>query len=323
MFTTKVIPEISENKISLSDKMIATGSCFAQNIGQKLLDYKFDITVNPFGTIFNPISIFKLVNLAAREEIIASMGIVKNQGIFHHYDLHSDLSNVNEKELLQNADDILQKLGEELKNTAVVIYTFGTSIVYELRETGEIVANCHKVPANEFTRRFLEVDEIVHAFKVNYELIKSINKKTRFILTVSPVRHQKESFQQNNVSKSILRIACEKIVNEYSSVEYFPAFEIVMDELRDYRFYAEDLLHPNKIATNYIWQKFQYTFFDEKQRQFVLKWEKVRKALTHKPFNVNSEQHQLFIKKTIQMLYEFKEEVDITPELDLLKAQLI
>ena len=267
-------------------------------------------------------SIFKLVDQAVLHESIGDIGVVKNQGVYHHLDLHSDLSSMDKEELLTNANKQLQTVGNQLSETAIIIYTFGTAIVYEWKETGEIVANCHKVPQNKFNRRFLEIDEIIHAFKVNYNLLKNMNKQVRFILTVSPVRHQKESFEQNNVSKSLLRIACEKIVSEYANVDYFPAFEIMMDELRDYRFYAEDMLHPNTIATEYIWQKFQEVYFDEGLKQFIRKWEKVRKALAHRPFNINSEQHQVFIQKTISLLEEFKHQVDIEPELKLLRMQL-
>jgi len=323
MFRTRVVPAISDKKISFSDQVLSLGSCFAQNIGQKLADYKFDITINPFGTLFNPLSIFKLINQAAHQEIIESLGIVENQGIYHHYDLHSDLSKLNKDELLANANDVLHDIGKALPNTSWIIYTFGTAIVYELKETGEIVANCHKVPSSQFNRKILDIEEIVQGFKVNYDLLKSINKHTKFILTVSPVRHQKESFEQNNVSKSILRLACEKIVTQNDNVVYFPAFEIMMDELRDYRFYAEDMLHPNAIATEYIWQLFQDTYFDEGQKDFIRKWEKVRKAMAHRPFNRDSDQHQIFVKKTIQLLDEFKDKIDTSRELKILKDQLL
>jgi hypothetical protein len=172
----------------------------------------------------------------------------------------------------------MKKLSEQLSDTSVLIYTFGTAIVYELLETGEIVANCHKVPAREFNRRFLGIEEIVHAFKINYDLVKSVNNNARFILTVSPVRHQKESFEQNNVSKSMLRIACEKIRTEFGQVDYFPAFEIMMDELRDYRFYAEDMLHPNQVAIDHIWHKFMDVYFDEVTRTFISGWQKNQKV---------------------------------------------
>ena len=323
MFRTKVIPKVSSEKIDLKDPIIAIGSCFVENIGQKLSEYKFDIDINPLGTLFNPLSIFKLVNKAARNEPIAPQGIVETQGIFHHYDLHSDLSNLSEQLLQENVNAQLSKLGKQLPRTSIFIYTFGSSIVYELKETGEIVANCHKVPSGNFNRRFLEIDEILQAFKKNYDLIKSTKTNFRIILTVSPVRHQKESFEQNNISKSMLRVACDKIVKQFDKVEYFPAFEIVMDELRDYRFYTEDMLHPNQVATDYIWQKFQEVYFDDRHKQFIKKWTKVRKALAHKPFKKGSEQHQHFVHKTIALLNEFKDEVDIHSELKFLKAQLI
>lgn len=323
MFRTKVIPKISPNKIELKDSILAFGSCFVQNIGQKLKDNKFNIDINPFGTLFNPLSVFNLVNLAAQNKNIDQNRIAKIQGIFHHYDLHSDLSKLNKEELLDSANLQLRYIESQLPGTSVIMYTFGTSIVYELNETRDIVANCHKVPSKMFNRRFLDIEEIVHGFRMNYDLVKGLNRNIRFILTVSPVRHQKESFEQNNLSKSILRVACDKIVQQHQNVEYFPAFEIMMDELRDYRFYKKDMLHPNSLAVDYIWQKFQDTYFSDKQKQFVLKWNKVQKAIAHKPFNVGSEQHQLFIHKTISILNKFKNDIDINPELKRLKSQLL
>ena len=165
MFRTNVIPSISERKISLEDQILSFGSCFAKNIGRKLKDYKFDITINPFGTLFNPLSIFKLVNQSARREIIEALGIVEQQGVFHHYDLHSDLSKLNKDELLSNANQAIHSVGALIPTTSCVIYTFGTAIVYERKETGEVVANCHKAPAYKFNRRKLSVDEIVHVAK--------------------------------------------------------------------------------------------------------------------------------------------------------------
>jgi hypothetical protein len=323
MFQTPVKLSKSPHPITLDDRILTLGSCFAVNIGSKLEAFKFKSNTNPFGTLFNPVSIFKLVNQAALNGIIASMGIVENQGVFHHYDLHSEYSNISKKALLQKANKQLKKLGNQLGVTSLLIYTFGTAIVYELLETGEIVANCHKVPAREFHRRFLEIDEIVHSFKINYDLVKSMNKNARFILTVSPVRHQKESFEQNNVSKSILRIACEKIRADFAHVEYFPAFEIMMDELRDYRFYAEDMLHPNQVAVDHIWQRFTKVYFDEEMQDFISRWEKIRRAIAHRPFNPDSEEHQAFIKKTIAQLNEFSNTIDTSEEMQLLKSQLI
>ncbi len=323
MFRTEVIPKISLNKIDLQDSILALGSCFVQNIGKKFEAYKFQININPFGTLFNPLTIFKLINLGALNKVIDSKGIVESNGVYHHYDLHSDLSKLKKNDVLEDANYRLKHIGSQLPKTSIIIYTFGTSFVYELKETGEIVANCHKVPSINFNRRLLTIDEIVQAFKVNYANVKGTNPDTRFVLTVSPVRHQKDSFEQNNVSKSILRLACEQLANNFDDVEYFPAFEIMMDELRDYRFYAEDMLHPSPVASDYIWQKFQDVYFDDTQKQFILKWDKMHSALAHKPFNIESKQHQLFIHKTIGLLKEFKDEVDINPELKFLESQLI
>ncbi len=323
MFRTKVIPKISTIKIIHKDSILALGSCFAQHIGDNFQDNKFNIITNPFGTIFNPISIFKLVNMAAHKLTLGSEEIIESHGIFHHLDLHSDLSNVHKRSLLENANDVLNNIGSQLPHTSIIIYTFGTSAVHEWKETGEIVANCHKLPAKNFNKRMLEIEEVVQGFSANYNLLKNINKEVRVILTVSPVRHQKESFEQNNVSKSTLRLACEKIIQQFEGVDYFPAFEIMMDDLRDYRFYEEDMLHPNSVAVDYIWQKFKDVYFDEELKQFIIKWDKIRKAIAHKPFNKDSDQHQLFLKNTIALLNEFKHEIDITPELDLLKSRLI
>lgn len=323
MFRTVVNPDRSSYSIKLEDRILTLGSCFALNIGQKLKDYKFNVSVNPFGTLFNPISMFKLVNKAVRNDVFETAGIVENHGVYHHFDLHSELSRLSERELLDGANRMLERVMNDLQRTSLIIYTFGTAIVYELNDRGDIVANCHKVPANHFNRRFLDADEIVDAFRYNYEQIQRIKKPVHFILTVSPVRHQKESFEQNNVSKSILRIACERIIEQYDNVDYFPAFEIMMDELRDYRFYEEDMLHPNKVATDYIWQKFQAAYCDEELVGFITDWEKIRKAIAHRPFNKSSRQHQEFVKKTIRQVNEFREVVDVSPELRNLNAQLI
>jgi hypothetical protein len=322
MFLTEVKLEKSDASLGLDDQILNVGSCFAINIGQKLSNYKFSSTVNPFGTIFNPISIFKLLNLAALNDIIQSSGVVENQELFHHYDLHSDLSDVDQQQLLEKANLRIGQVGKHLESTTVIVYTFGTAIVYELASSGEIVANCHKVSPDQFNQRYLEVDEIVNAFRINYSLMKNRNKNVRFILTVSPVRHHKDSFQQNSVSKAILRIASERIVNSFADVEYFPAYEIMIDELRDYRFYAENMLHPNEVAVDYIWQKFMQVFFSPETIKFVSEWDKIRKAIAHRPTNPQSKAHQQFLRKTIEQLQHFATRVDISQELATLKMQL-
>ena len=322
MFRTEVKLKPSLHKIGLEDPVLTMGSCFAQNIGDKLLNNKFKVASNPFGTLFNPFSVFRLMNKAILGESLDAAKVVENEELYHHFDLHSDLSSTTREGLLTKANHQLQRVGEAVKSSSYIIYTFGTSIVYEFAQTGEMVANCHKLPAYHFKKRFLEVDEIVRAFKNHYDLVKQTNEDIRFIMTVSPVRHQKESFERNNVSKSILRVAIEKILGTHTDVQYFPAFEIMMDELRDYRFYADDMLHPNRQGVDFIWDKFSEIYFNEATRSFIQRWEKVMKALSHRPINPESKHHQAFIAKTISQLNEFVNLVDVQPEIDHLKSQL-
>ncbi len=323
MYRTELIPKISSTSIKLGDPLMAIGSCFAVHIGNKLLDHKFTASVNPFGTLFSPHSIFKLLNLSIDSGTLTEDGTVENQGIFYHFDLHSDFSDMSRSQLLADANSRITLVNQQLHGLSDLIITFGTAIVYEHKYQNRIVANCHKVPANQFVRRIQDTAEIVSEFKECYDRLKRVNPSMRCILTVSPVRHLKESFEQNSLSKSILRIACEQIATTFENVEYFPAYEIMMDDLRDYRFYAEDMLHPNPLAIEYIWQKFMYTYFDGNNTDFVKKWAELRKALNHRPFHPESTQHQQFIRKTIARLSEFSDVVNIDAELQHLKAQII
>ncbi|MDZ7606223.1 MAG: GSCFA domain-containing protein [Cyclobacteriaceae bacterium] len=323
MFRTELIPKPSPEKISLADDLMSIGSCFAVNIGQKLRENKFRIDVNPFGTLFNPHSIFKLLKLSMDSGSISDEWIVNHQGVYHHYDFHGDFSALSQAELLERAERLIHETHAKVQSLSFLIVTFGTAIVYEWKENGQIVANCHKIPAFKFNRRQMDVVEIYREFHGFYEQLKRLNPKVRIILTVSPVRHMKESFEQNNLSKSILRVACDQISRSFPGISYFPAFEIMMDDLRDYRFYAEDMLHPNAVATDYIWQKFAETYFDAETALFIRAWGEVQKALQHRPFHPSSMEHQQFILKTIERVKEFSIVVNVENELRQLTAQLI
>jgi hypothetical protein len=254
---------------------------------------------------------------------ISEDGFINNQGVCHHYDFHGDFSALTRTELMDKANQLLVQTHHKLQKLSFLIITFGTAIVYERNADGQIVANCHKVPASNFNRRIMEVEEICREFHGFIEKLRLINPMVRIILTVSPVRHMKESFEQNNLSKSILRVACNHIAKSFHSISYFPAFEIMMDDLRDYRFYADDMLHPNTVATDYIWQKFTDTYFDEDTKLFVREWGEVLKALRHRPFQPSSNEHQRFILKTIERVKEFSTLVNVENELHQLTAQLI
>jgi hypothetical protein len=322
MFRTPVSPQKSTKKISLNDSLFLIGSCFSENIGQKLSENKFDNLTNPFGVIYNPASIFRLMEDALLEKPANENFILKIQGIYHHFDFHSDISALSK-------DDLLTQIGEANKYSKIyllqskwILITLGTSIVYFHKKLNGIVSNCHKVPAQEFDKKRLHPDEILNTFNSFYKTLQTLNKDFNIILTVSPVRHIRDSFETNSLSKSILRYACGVLSESYDNVQYFPSFEIMMDDLRDYRFYSTDMLHPNDTAIEYIWEAFQHSYFSGDTIQFLKEWAKVRMALRHKPFFPDSKEHQQFLRSTIRQLKAFQSKVDISNELKLLEKQL-
>ncbi|MEP5611741.1 MAG: GSCFA domain-containing protein [Cyclobacteriaceae bacterium] len=304
----------SSSRISLEDKIYLTGSCFSDEIGARLSTSKFDNIHNPFGTLYNPLSIFKTL----RGDLDPS-NTIENQGVFYHWDYHGKISSLSDEDLEKKVVSSLSASNNFLANSKYLIVTLGTSFVYELNETSQVVANCHKVPASKFRRRLLDKDEIVQSFGSLHE---KLNPNLTIVFTVSPVRHAKDGLVENNLSKAILLQAVHQTVNDYENVEYFPAFEIMNDELRDYRFFAEDMVHPSQQAVDYIWQKFSDVYFDDNLKAFIQDWAKIRHAINHKPFQPKSAQHIDFVKRTISKLHQLGDRVDVSHELETLQSQL-
>ena len=323
MFRTPVLPKISARKILLNDPLFLIGSCFSENIGRKLSENKFDSLSNPYGVIYNPASIFRLMEEALLEKPVNEGLILKNQGVYRHYNFHSDISSLDKEDLLSQIGEA-NKYGKiYLLQSKWILITLGTSVVYYHKKLKEIVSNCHKVPAKEFDKKRLNPGEIIESFDRFYQTLGSLNKDFNIILTVSPVRHIRDSFETNSISKSILRYTCGILSESYDNVQYFPSFEIMMDDLRDYRFYDTDMLHPNNSAIEYIWELFQQSYFSDDTRQFINEWGKIRNAMHHKPFFPDSREHQKFVISTIQKLKSFQGKVDISDELKLFEKQLI
>jgi hypothetical protein len=323
MFRTPVLPKISARKILLNDPLFLIGSCFSENIGRKLSENKFDSLSNPYGVIYNPASIFRLMEEALLEKPVNEGLILKSQGVYRHYNFHSDISSLDKEDLLSQIGEA-NKYGKiYLLQSKWILITLGTSIIYYHKKLKEIVSNCHKVPAKEFDKKRLNPGEIIESFDRFYQTLGSLNKDFNIILTVSPVRHIRDSFETNSISKSILRYACGVLSESYDNVQYFPSFEIMMDDLRDYRFYDTDMLHPNNSAIEYIWELFQQSYFSDDTRQFINEWGKIRNAMHHKPFFPDSREHQKFVISTIQKLKSFQGKVDISDELKLFEKQLI
>ena len=285
----------TRNLINYNSKLLLLGSCFSENIGDKLNYYKFQTNQNPFGILFHPKAIENLITNAINEKKYLPENLVFQNERWHCFDAHSHLSSPDKNELLDNLNSAISATNKQLKEATHVIITLGTSWVYRFIETDTIVANCHKIPQKKFLKELLSVDEVTESLEATVSLLKSVNKDVNILFTVSPIRHLKDGFLENTQSKSHLITAIHSILNKNNTF-YFPSYEIMMDELRDYRFYAEDMVHPNKTAINYIWKRFIETWFPEKSQTTMQAVETIQKGISHRPFNEHSEQHQKFLK---------------------------
>ena len=269
-FRTPVTITLAPFAIEPRERMLFVGSCFADNIGRRFVDDKFRATVNPYGVMYNPASIRHTVKRWTGELVAA------------------------QSEAADSGSDVSQAINEA-PQTAV--FTLGTNHVYVLNETGEIVDNCRKRPQRLFTERELSVDECADYLREAVAMLRQINPSVRIIITVSPIRYAKYGFHGSQLSKATLLLAADKLTKEMDNVVYFPAYEIVNDELRDYRFYREDMLHPTDQAVEYIWQRFGETFFSKQTVKFLEEWRPIKAALAHRPFNPEAEEYKKFLEK--------------------------
>jgi hypothetical protein len=296
-FTTKIPISKSAHPIDYHSKIVSLGSCFAVNMAEKLDYFKFENTCNPFGIIFNPVSIEKLVYRITQQLFYTENDIFFHNESWNCYEAHSELSHSNKAAFLNTLNGIIEQANRQFSDASHLIITLGTSWVYRNIETNEIVANCHKVPQKQFKKELLSVEIIKQSIQNSISLLQNINPNANFIFTVSPVRHIKDGFVENQVSKAHLIAALQTAISHLPSATYFPSYEIMMDELRDYRFYAEDMLHPSQVAIDYIWERFKETTILETTFSIMDEVETIQKGLAHRPFKANSESHQHFLSK--------------------------
>ena len=321
-FRTELFVKSGQN-MGLSDNVVTIGSCFADDIGEKLVQNKFKVLKNPFGTVYNPVSIHRLLICAIDQVSPTGQGFLERDGSYYHHDFHSEWNSLSTELLKQNLESQINIVHRSLSECRVLIITYGTAWVYENRKTKSIVANCHKVPQQNFEKFLLTQKRIVESFEGFYGELKKLNPACRIILTVSPVRHIKDTLELNSVSKSILRLTCHTLMETFQDVDYFPAYEIMIDDLRDYRFYKPDMIHPSNQAVDYIWEKFNDEYFNPATKEFIGRWDKIKNALQHKPYNSDSESHQKFLTETLERLNELKGVVDVTQEIEIVMKQLI
>lgn len=294
-FKTQISIPKNSNSIDYNSKIVSFGSCFAENMGDKFHYFKFQNITNPFGIIFNPVSIEKIVDRVVNSDLFTAEDVFFHNERWHCFEVHSDVSHSDKEELVANLNQILVETKKQLQEASHIIITYGTSWVYRNIDRGNIVANCHKVPQKQFTKELLSVSAIQQSIQSTIRLIQSINPNCNFIFTVSPVRHLKDGFVENQRSKANLIIGLHETFDfRLSTFDYFPSYEIMMDELRDYRFYAEDMVHPSQVAIDYIWERFRESTISETAYATMDAVESIQKGLQHRPFNPNSESHQKF-----------------------------
>lgn len=307
-FTTKVPVKTYEFPINYSAKLLLLGSCFAENMGEKFVYFKFQTTINPFGIIFNPLSIEKLVKRAVNRINFTEADVFFHNDLWHSYDVHSECSHSDKEILLKNLNAALEAMHRQIAEVSHIVITYGTSWVYQLKTTGEIVANCHKVPQSEFSKEILSPESIAQSIQNTMNLIRQINPEVKFIFTISPVRHTKDGFPENQRSKAHLMTAVHASVLDNASSNYFPSYEIMMDELRDYRFYADDMLHPSQIAIDYIWIRFFENYVNTDCFATMQEVCNIQKGLAHRPFNPETKSHQQFLETLNQKIIRLKEQ---------------
>ncbi|MDI9257527.1 GSCFA domain-containing protein [Flavobacterium sedimenticola] len=305
-FSTKVPIAVYNFPLDYDARILLLGSCFTEHIGQKLDYFKFHTTTNPFGILFNPVSIEKVVDRAVNQRYFTETDIFFHNELWHCFEVHSELSHPDKDFFLHRLNQILEDLHLQIVTFSNVIITYGTAWVYRHNNSGNIVANCHKVPQKEFTKELLSPETIENAMQQTIASIQKVNPNCRFIFTVSPVRHLKDGFVENQWSKAHLIAAIHQGMNtpdnSTASMNYFPSYEIVMDELRDYRFYTEDMLHPNQTAIDYIWERFVHYCIKQACYPVMQEIDSIQKSLNHRPFHSDTQSHQKFLAAVRQKI---------------------
>lgn len=307
-FTTKINIPQSDFLIDHTTKMMLLGSCFSENIGLRLKNHKFQVNMNPMGILFNPLSITSTIKRLLEENPFNESDLVTYNDLHHSFMHHGSFSKQNKEESLKNINYHYLKATDFLKTTDLLMITFGTAYTFKLKSNGEIVSNCHKFPSEIFTRFRLTIDEIVEEWKHVIIKLLNLNSKIKILFTVSPIRHLRDGAHDNQLSKSILHLAVDKLQSIFpDAIMYFPSFEIMIDELRDYRFYEQDMIHPSSVASDWIWNNFSKTYFSKNTIKINKEWSSIKRSLEHRPLHPNTAVHREFLEHTYQNLISFAE----------------
>jgi hypothetical protein len=314
VFRTEVNPPKFSFDIHHGNQVVMIGSCFAENMGARLKQSKINTLINPFGILFNPFSVMNALERMLNNRLYTESDLVKTGDYFASLDHHGRFNTATEAETLLAINTELAQGREALQNANVVFVTLGSAWVYEHVASGHLVANCHKIPNKEFRKKLLTYQDVHLILRHIPPFLAASGVKAQVVFTVSPVRHWKDGATENQRSKALLIAAVNEVVQEFEQCHYFPAYEIMMDDLRDYRFYNTDMLHPTDQAIDYIWQKFQQSFFSEQTQEICASVKAVVQAASHRPVDPESNSFQRFLAKQISIIDELEKQY---PDLDM------
>jgi hypothetical protein len=305
-FRTEVNITPSAHKINHRSGILMIGSCFTEYIGTRMLEYKFDVDINPFGIVYNPMSAGQNLEMILSGKKYVKADLHNYQDSWISFDHHSRFSFPEPEMCLREINRRIEYSHSRINTIQYLIITFGTSWIYKIAESGKLVSNCHKLPAAFFKRELVKIDDILPVYKKLIDRLIRVNPSIRIIFTVSPIRHWKDGPVQNTLSKSILILTIHELLKSFDCIEYFPAYEIALDDLRDYRYYEEDMIHPNSQMTGYIWDKFCHAYFEDETFEIMKEIGKLNSALKHKPFRPGTPKHNEFLNNQIEFIQALK-----------------
>jgi hypothetical protein len=301
----KIVP--ADHKISHRSGIMMIGSCFTENIGVRLSEYKFDVDINPFGIVYNPMSVNQNLEAVIAGKKYTVNDLYNYQDSWISFDHHSRFSFPEPEICLREINKRIANSYNRIKTLNYLIITFGTAWIYKIADSGRLVSNCHKLPASQFSRHLLKINDIVPVYQNLIGNLVKINPALRIIFTVSPIRHWKDGPVQNTVSKSTLILSIQEILKLFECTEYFPSYEIALDDLRDYRYYEEDMIHPNSQMTGYIWEKFSQAYFSDETLHVMKDIAKLNSALKHRPFRPGTPKHLEFLNSQLEFIQILKQ----------------
>lgn len=299
-FRTEVNVATPDRLLSYASKLMLMGSCFTENIGIRFIEGRFNANLNPFGILYNPLSIARAIDHLVGNSVIDESNLWQHNGLWHHFDFHGRFSSLIREQAIKAMNEAISAGHQSLKQAEVLFITYGTAYVFEDVETQMVVGNCHKLPANRFYRYRLTPNEVIEAIAQMMDKILMFNPTLEVVFTVSPVRHLKDSAHGNQLSKSTLLLAVDEIVGRYRTASYFPAYELVLDDLRDYRFYDIDMVHPNTQASDYVWEKLVSGLLDEQAMEYLKETEQLNRARQHRPLFRESLEYRKFLESNLQ-----------------------